>query len=445
MGHYLYAVLSMHHSGRPLGCSTHYSLLALLDFGTGSVVKSGAFAVNLAGIWYRPAFMANGICDFMMRKNSAVRLIVMASATLGGCTTLPSNGPTAGEVIKSVERNDSGLGIRLIDFSHASMQSLTSTPLAASTGFEDLRREGAADSPEIVRPGDTLSISIYEVGVSLFSAQSAAGGDLQVSNPVANAQRMSGVQVDENGDIQLPYIGTISASGLTPRAIEQIVEQKLRGLSQSPRAVISITDSVNGTVYMSGVVRRPGRYRLSVAHEQLRGYLAIAGGVDGDPSDVIVKLTRSGVTREMRLSDVQIGSPNDVRLLPGDQMEFLQRPRTYTVFGASDRISQVPFTSETLSLAEAIARVGGPSDARANSRGVFLFRMVSEGPDKPARPTIYRLNLMKPATYFLAQQVAMQDKDLIYFANSVSGPPTKLIGIINQLFGPFVTARALTQ
>lgn len=383
-----------------------------------------------------------------MRKKSALRSIVMASTLLGGCTTLPSNGPTAGDVVKSVQRNDDGLGIDLIDFSSANFQALSAQQSAAPTSdFQDLRREAKSDSTEIVRPGDTLSIAIYEVGVSLFSAQSAAGGELstQVSSPVANAQRMSGVQVDEDGGIQLPYVGYISASGLAPRAIEQIVEQRLRGLSQSPRAVVSITDSVNATVYLSGIIRRPGRYRLSVAREHLRGYLAIAGGVDGDPSDIVVRLTRSDVTREMRLSDIQTGSANDIRLLPGDQLEFLQRPRTYTVFGASDRISQMPFTSDSLSLAEAIARVGGPSDARANPRGVFLFRMIAGAPGEPVRPTIYRLNMMKPSTYFLAQKVAMQDKDLIYFSNSTSGPPTKLIGIINQLFGPFVTARALTQ
>lgn len=384
----------------------------------------------------------------MTRNKSAVRLIVTASAALlGGCTTLPSNGPTAGEVIGSVKRDDGGLGIAMVDLSKANWQALSPASNITTPNFQDLRRETAFDSPELVRPGDTLSVSIYEVGVSLFSAQSAAGGELssQISNPVANAQRLSGVQVDENGGVLLPYIGNINVAGLAPRAIEQMIEQRLRGLSQSPRAVVSITDSVNATVYLSGFIRRPGRYRLSVAHERLRGYLAIAGGVDGDPSDVVVRLTRGSDTREMRLSDVQIGSVNDVRLLPGDQLEFLQRPRTYTVFGASDRISQVPFTSDSLSLAEAIARVGGPSDARANPRGIFLFRMTAGASGEPARPTIYRLNMMEPATYFLAQKVAMQDKDLIYFSNSVSGPPTKLIGIINQLFGPFVTARALTR
>ena len=53
--------------------------------------------------------------------------------------------------------------------------------------------------------------------------------------------------------------------------------------------------------------------------------------------------------------------------------------------------------------------------------------------------------MMRPASYFLAQQFAMRDKDVIYVANAASNRPAKLVAIINQLFSPVVTARALTR
>lgn len=367
-------------------------------------------------------------------------------AALGGCSTLPSNGPTAGQIRQSVERDTAGLKLSLVDLSPAAVTALAAETPAGTADLASLIRAGEMESPEMIRPGDILSVAIYEVGVSLFSAQTAAGGELssQVTNPVANAQRINGVQVDEAGGIQLPYIGYLSVAGMSPRAVESLIEQRLRGMSQSPRALVSIADSLANTIYLSGAVTRPGRYRLSMARETLRDYLAIAGGVQGDPEDVAVRLLRDGKSVEMRLSDIDINSPNDVVLLPGDQIELLKRPRTYTIFGASDRVAHVPFGAPTLSLSEAIARAGGPSDARANARGVFLFRM-EQLKGQAVRPVIYRMNMMDAGQYFLAQQVAMRDKDIIYFSNSASGPPTKLIGIINQLFGPFVTARALTQ
>lgn len=388
-------------------------------------------------------------CVFSRRSawvRSASAALPLIFTVLGGCATLPSNGPTAGQIQRSVKKAKDGISISLVDLSPAAVAGLADGQANGVADLASLIRPGEMDSPEMIRPGDTLSVAIYEVGVSLFSAQTAAGGELssQVTNPVANAQRINGVQVDEAGGIQLPYIGYLSVAGMNPRAVESLIEQRLRGMSQSPRAIVSIVDSLANTIYLSGAVARPGRYRLSIAREKLRDYLAIAGGAAGDPEDIAVRLLRDGKSVEMRLSEIGINSSNDVVLVPGDQVEILKRPRTYTVFGASDRVAQVSFGAPELSLSEAIARAGGPSDARANARGVFLFRMKQPG-QQDARPVIYRLNMMDAGQYFLAQQVAMRDKDIIYFSNSASGPPTKFIGIINQLFGPFVTARALTQ
>lgn len=384
---------------------------------------------------------------FSRLKTPLLVPLLATASLLSGCATLPSNGPTSGQVTRAVTQGKTGLNIDLVDISPAAMARFAPAPGPPSGGFASLDRSGESNSPDMIRPGDTLSIAIYEVGVSLFSAQSAAGGELggQVSSPVANAQRINGVQVDEAGGVQLPYIGYISIAGMMPRTVESLIEQRLRGLSQSPRALVAITDSLEATVYLSGAIARPGRYRISIARENLRDYLTVAGGIQGDPEDAAVRLTRNGQSVEMRLDDITVGSPDDVMLLAGDQVEILRRPRTYTVFGASDKIAQMPFSANVLSLSEAIARAGGPSDARANPRGVFLFRFEPSADQGASRPVIYRLDMMNPGSYFLSQQIALRDKDLIYFSNAASGPPSKLIGIINQLFGPFVTARAIAR
>ncbi len=60
-------------------------------------------------------------------------------------------------------------------------------------------------------------------------------------------------------------------------------------------------------------------------------------------------------------------------------------------------------------------------------------------------PIIYRLNMLQPASYFLSQRFAVRDKDVIYIANAGANRPAKLVSIINQLFSPFVAARAITR
>jgi polysaccharide export outer membrane protein len=116
------------------------------------------------------------------------------------------------------------------------------------------------------------------------------------------------------------------------------------------------------------------------------------------------------------------------------------------VFGATTKVSQVSFETGEVSLAEAMARVSGPNDSQADASAVFLFRYDGEL-EKAAgeRPIIYRLNMLDPASYFIAQRFKMRDKDVIYVANASANQPSKFLGVINQLFAPFVTVRAATH
>ena len=142
-------------------------------------------------------------------------------------------------------------------------------------------------------------------------------------------------------------------------------------------------------------------------------------------ADTVVRLTRGGESGEMRLGDIRPGSGDDLILLPGDRIELVTEPRSFSAFGATPRVSQVAFESPSLSLAEALARVGGPNDLQADPRSVFLFRYDAAAIVAGEPPLIYRLNLMKPESYIIAQNFPMRDKDLIYIANSASNPVSK--------------------
>ncbi len=209
--------------------------------------------------------------------------------------------------------------------------------------------------------------------------------------------------------------------------------------------MISITGTVENVAYLSGTVASSGRYRLTSARERLLDVLALAGGPTIDIDDAEVRILREDKVAVVALNELHAEDLGNITVMPGDRIEIRKRRKTYTVFGATDRVSQVPFESRALSLAEAIARAGGPTDTRANPRGVFLFRFQKIDNEPTLRPVIYRLNLMETESYFFAQQFQMQDKDVLLFTNADANVPSKLISIINQLFSPLVTARLLTQ
>ncbi|GEN15115.1 hypothetical protein NCH01_15460 [Neoasaia chiangmaiensis] len=150
------------------------------------------------------------------------------------------------------------------------------------------------------------------------------------------------------------------------------------------------------------------------------------------------------------LGTLEAHPDQDIRAKPGDRIHVIYQPRTYTVFGASERVTETPFRSPDLTLAEAIARVGGPADQRADPNAVFLFRFEDipaarrMGITTPAIgqwvPVVYKLDMMNPNSYFLAQKLPMKNKDLIFIANAKTNRFYKFNQLIGTLIGQGVTA-----
>ena len=367
----------------------------------------------------------------------------MSLLLVAGCSTLPSNGPTARSIVRHSKTPDGAVRFRIIDLDLSAVDAMNSAERERFTTLPALAPLAADQRVDLIGPGDVLTVSIYEVGVSLFGGgvRSAPGG----FDPSAHGEAFPDTVVDANGQVNLPYLGAITVGGLTADAAQRRIAAGLRGKSQDPRVLVAIKQNVSNTVYVSGAVNKPGRLALTLGREHLLAAIASAGGSANSSDDTIVRFVRGTRTVEQRLGTIRSSSPDDLTLIPGDRIELIRRPRTYTVFGAVTRISQVAFETGEVTLAEALARAGGPNDAAADPSAIFLFRYgVHVGTDTE-EPVIYRLNLLRPESYFLAQRFAMHDKDVLYIANARANQPAKLFGIINQLFAPFITARQITN
>lgn len=311
----------------------------------------------------------SGVTLRQIRRTVARVATMVALAALAGCATLPSSGPTGRQIRRSAEVPE--LGFKIVDIDQAVIDANGhQTPAATTIG-----RFARAGRTDTVGPGDVLDIGIYEVGITLFSGSGAAGVGASF-DPAAKVTRLGDVVVDANGTILLPYIGRLYVQGSTPSSIQSKIERGLRGKSQSPQALVSVKTNAFNTFYVSGDVRQPGRYTLGLPRERLLDALARAGGTTNQPNDMVVRITRGTDALESRLSEVTAGGRLDVPLLPGDRVELFNRPRTFLIFGATDKVSQVPFGASVLTLAEALARSGGPSDRIADPSAIFLFRQV---------------------------------------------------------------------
>jgi polysaccharide biosynthesis/export protein len=367
-----------------------------------------------------------------------VALAFLAVLSLSACATLPSSAPTAGQVV----RTQQGEAVEVRDITTASVANAAPAP---SQSFNWSLR----DAPPLwdsISVGDTVGISIFELGYGLFTpGGSAPDGSTGPAAPRAGGRALPPIIVPESGLIDLPYIGSIRAMGLSAAALTAEIERRLKGKSQFAQALVTLERGAARSVILSGDVKQPGRLLLTASEERLLDAVALAGGPEGRVPDTIVRLTRSGVTDERRMDQLTPDSAANVRLAPGDRIELVRKARTFAVLGAAKTVSEIPFDSDRLTLIEALSRAGGPTDDKADATGVFVFRYEPRADGSGEQPVIYRLNLLQPQSYFAAQRFLMREKDVLLIANARSNQLGKFVQLLNGLTAPAVLLDVITR
>jgi polysaccharide export outer membrane protein len=363
-------------------------------------------------------------------------LIGFASLAVAGCAGLPSSGPNANAIVQAGKGPTPAY--RLIDLLEATPAELSS-PSTPTMSLAELSGPAAAEPADAIEVGDVLQITVFEIGAALFSSPPINA--TVASAPTANAEVLPPIPVRPDGNITVPYIGEMQAAGRSPADLSNAIEAGLSGKSQSPQVLVSIREDVGNTVILIGDVKSPGRRPLNYRREHLLDMIAIAGGPVNSKSDTLVRLTRGERSIETRLEDIHSGDGNDIALRPQDRIELTYRARTFTAFGAAGKVSEIPLQSSRVSLAEALARMGGPLDAQADSTGVFLFRRYPQD----LMPRVYQLNMKDPRAYLASQNFEVRDKDVILVANARANAWYKAFSIVNAVVSPFVTAKYLGQ
>lgn len=371
------------------------------------------------------------------RRAHATIVALLATLGLSACATLPSSGPTGNQIRKTVTAQASDIQlIELVDIA----------TLPAAQAAAPLQLANLPPPPtDLVGPGDTLDIAIYEAGVTLFGGGTARlSAETPAFDSSAKVERMGGTRVDDSGAIQLPYAGRLQVAGQSVGEVAAMIRSALRGYSQNPQVVVTIREMITNSVIVGGEVTRPGRLVLPTNRETVADAIALAGGYRGDAKDLAVRLQRRDVTDEIRLTDALSGPAAELRVYPGDRLSIVRAPRSFSVMGAPGVVQLFSFGTPNVSLAEAIAQAGGSNPQFGDPAAIFVFRYVPDA-DNVLRPVVYHANMMKAGSYFLAQRFPMRDKDIVYVGNARANQPSKLVQIISQLFAPIVTATSAVQ
>lgn len=374
-------------------------------------------------------------------KTAAV--LGLLAGLLAGCSALPTAGPTAGDIAGQEFRNNQAR-FDLVDVDDNVVAALLAQP--RESFHARFKKYGRPPQPKI-GVGDSVVVSIWE----------AAGGGLFGSSPTdhlstgSRSVTIPAQIVGQDGGITVPFAGRVRVAGHLPVEVQRTIQDRLDGKAIEPQVIVTITSSLTNSVTVTGEVVNGARVPLSVKGDRLLDVIAEVGGAKAPIYQTFVRLSRGGVTATIPMAALISDPAENIYAQPGDVLTLVRLPESFTAFGATGTNAEIPFSSEKMTLVEALAKAGGLQDMRSDPSGVFLFRyeppaivralgrpQLDTGPGGSS-PVVYRLDLRNAKSYFLAQRFPMEDKDIIYVANADLNELQKFFSLLNTLTGPVIT------
>jgi polysaccharide export outer membrane protein len=291
--------------------------------------------------------------------------------------------------------------------------------------------------------GDVVVVTIFEAASGgLFS------GDTGTLGGATKSVSLPPQPVSRSGTLSVPYVGQVRAAGLTPEQVQRAIEAALKDKAIEPQVIVTVTASPSTFVTLAGDVGQPGRLPLSLGGDRMLDAIATAGGSRAADYNTFVRLTRGRSSATVSLARIVRDNDQNIYLRPNDLLYVYTDPQTFTAFGATLRNASVPFTTDRLTLAQAVGEAGGLNDLRADPRGVFVFRyedpefyrlvqsMRPETIGSPAItaagvPVVYKLDMKDPRGFFAAQRFLMRDNDVLYVSNAAATDVQKLLSVFS--------------
>ena len=269
-------------------------------------------------------------------------------------------------------------------------------------------------APYLIGEQDVLSIVVWDhPELVLPNLTYDLGGGMAGSGGMAT-QTIPGFAVDQNGDVQFPYVKRFHVAGKSDQEVQRELTRLLGPYVSDPQVTVRVVGFRSKKAYVDGEVRTPGVKPLTDVPSTLAETLNQAGGIapTGDPSRIT--LTRDGVTfgidlpelrrRNLDLNNIVVKNGDSIRVPPIAEHRVI-------VMGEVGKQMPVPFhTDGHLTLSDALGDAGGVNQVSGDASEIYVIR---RGPmDGP--PIAYHLNARSPAAMSLASSFQLRSDDVVY-------------------------------
>lgn len=356
-----------------------------------------------------------------LHRPSGRAAVVSVSVMLAGCSAFPAGGPSPYEVVGQASTKSAPyMLVKLTPDVISRLGQPRSAGLASVVG------RGPGRSPHVMLGvGDVVSVTIFEAaaGGLFIPATSGARPGNFVTLPDQN--------VDNQGNITMPYAGSIRAAGRSIPDVQKEIVDRLRDRAIEPQVVITLKTQQATQVSVLGAVRSASRFPINPAGDRLLDVIAKAGGPEFPSYETYVTIQRGGREATEHFQRLVDHPEDNVYVIGGDMIVLSRKPESFVALGASGRNGQFNFEADNITLSEAIGKAGGLLDGRANPTYVFVYRQENRHTLEKLGyatgnfagdtiPTIYMADVRSPTGYFLTAKFDVVDKDVLFIANAPS-------------------------
>jgi polysaccharide export outer membrane protein len=210
-------------------------------------------------------------------------LAVIVAVTAAAWALVPSTSSVAG----GIQSSSAG-------FQSASLPPATTPQFSSSAPSTSIVRPDY-----VIGPDDVISVDVFQIP------------DLSRT-----------VQVDSSGQILLPLLGPVNASGRTIAQLSQQIESQYGArYVRDPKVTVSVKDSASQKVTVNGAVLQPGIYPISSGTTLMQA-IALARGPDPKlASDKVAIFRTVGQQRSeavFDLGDIRDGKSVDPQVMAND-------------------------------------------------------------------------------------------------------------------------------
>lgn len=352
---------------------------------------------------------------------------IVLSTTLAGCGSIMSgSGPYSSTITSESSGKDPALPYKLID-------------LAPNNVGEYSRKAPLPPSKRVSKTGSTVIQLIPGDVIKVMISDSAEGG---VFAPLATGGTVfERVRVGSDGTISLPYVGSINVRGNTLEQVDNAVRKKLKGkVATDPQVHSEMVGDFSGSVLVAGAVKTPGRFSGLQGPLTILDAVNMAGGPLLEPHLINVTVRNGKQAYTINYDEVLSGKNRQVS--PRSEIILERARQRFVAMGSVREPGLKDLPSRNPSLLEVLGVVGGLDESKADPQGVFVFRVNEQPKEGEPAAEVFRLDMRRPESIFLARAFQVFPEDAVYVTNA---PVYEWQKIITPIVQTLVLGRTLNR